>query len=1350
MVKKEYKKIKNKYGNIFTEWLKKYGITYKTIKNSDMDKFIREMEYMKETGQIKKEDIDKKKQIKKPRKKNDNKERYKIIRQIREKGLEIKYIKLLSRSLEELKTIRDNLKDIREKPEGENIHKYNMYILEKLIRISRDYISNYEITKEGIKDHFKIYDYLNVYASLIKNRYRYDVTSHTYIGLPDNMQEEFKKIIENNIKHLKYIYERYIWSNYIENNNPLVIEYKKNKNDLVYSYYTLSENKKTFYKDIMNNLLHIDIINIYNLSSDIDETDIEDQFNNMDDYDDDDIEIDENEDINSIIDKHKNYIAINDYNTIRNTYKLITDYDRKKVRKNKRYNDKNGAYSKAYNTYDIIDLTRYQIFNKNVYNEIFKMAKLEDIQNKLNEFVIYDQCLIYALKLWLDKPENIIIKKLYENNEYDILKSMKNFTDLKTLKYIGKVLKIQIKIKYIVNNGKKQRTYNTRHINKGREYPILKLGCVDEHYFINETTPYNQIVIKKYYEAITIKKYNKDIITSNKYNKYKKGLFYNDKSRDIKNFKSYDLIKWLYENDYMKQKPLYLRNLEHQDNKDEPIILNNNMLNINQQEIIKKQPKNNNKTSLIISADFESIQDNNKQHQADLFSFSYKDLDNNEIKTIVIDLDKDNKLNIYELFDKLISGSRKDIYNIYFHNLKYDYSFFKHWKYTNILKRKGVIFQLTYLYKDCRFNIRDSLKLCNQSLDKFTKNFSGTINTKTYFPYSLYSYLYNNHKNLLNTKYNKLSNDDLNIIINYGDNLNFDKFNKFINDMKLKNDSLYSLRVKYIKNDTYILLLALYGFYDSVDNMLKIINKYVDMPLNIDDVYNKLTISGISGLVINHLFSDCNIMNVKGELLDYMHNHIKGGITWNKSKSINFNNDYLNSKPNNNNNNYNINNYINTNKLPNKLDNKLPNNNVVNHYKNKIFYSDINSSYPAALIELLKLGKIRQGKYKIIKSYNIKINNNNKNKMLNYLLNDVTGFYTITNIKIDPNFKNNKFGLWAVKDNKNVLQYKNSIPYNSIYYTDCLELYRLIKFGGLISYKIIGGFDNHNKQPIHFNKYIDLITDLYNQRKQGIFSKSLNEMIKLFLNSIYGYSIIGRHNEHIESFKEIDFLAWFNNNKYNIKNITYYSSKNWYEVTTSQYDPSFSNFSFLGTLILSASKNNIYTMNNYLFNNNCNAVYADTDSLRYISSHTPTFKHSKNIGDWSSDLTDDNYGICDISISKKVYCITYNILNNIKIGNYKFDINKHNDILNSSYLYYKMSFKGFKVKDSGCEISGYLFDNYNKYYDISRGIYRFDWLYLDIYNHGLTIDIAKYNNMKLTFNYDGVKSLAQYTQIFKF
>jgi hypothetical protein len=79
-----------------------------------------------------------------------------------------------------------------------------------------------------------------------------------------------------------------------------------------------------------------------------------------------------------------------------------------------------------------------------------------------------------------------------------------------------------------------------------------------------------------------------------------------------------------------------------------------------------------------------------------------------------------------------------------------------------------------------------------------------------------------------------------------------------------------------------------------------------------------------------------------------------------------------------------------------------------------------------------------------------------------------------------------------------------------------------------------------------------------------------------------------------------------------------------------------------------------------------------------------------------------------------------------------------------------MSFKGFKVKDSGPEISGYLFDNRHKYYDISRGIYRFDWLYIDIYNFGLTIDIAKYNNMKLNFNYDGVKSLAQYIQIFKF
>ena len=77
-----------------------------------------------------------------------------------------------------------------------------------------------------------------------------------------------------------------------------------------------------------------------------------------------------------------------------------------------------------------------------------------------------------------------------------------------------------------------------------------------------------------------------------------------------------------------------------------------------------------------------------------------------------------------------------------------------------------------------------------------------------------------------------------------------------------------------------------------------------------------------------------------------------------------------------------------------------------------------------------------------------------------------------------------------------------------------------------------------------------------------------------------------------------------------------------------------------------------------------------------------------------------------------------------------------------------MSFKGLSMK--GREISGYLLDNNNKYYDVSRGIYRFDWLYLDIYNDGLTINITKYNNMKLSYGNSGVSSLNEFIQIFNF
>jgi len=1319
-IKKMYKSLKIKYGVIFINWLKENNKTSKTISIKDMEDFkkIAEKNISKLVNDMNKTntttitttninncDI--------LNRQDKRKEKVALNKCLKKLGYKNESIKRMT--LEEQGDIINNINILA--------NNNNSTIVEidiiKELKVFKDkvyeYISVY-YTKNDIKeDFFNIFDYMINISKYIQLNLKYDKKSKLYIGIPLKYQQQIKDTIKDLIKHIKIWFEAYIWGNYINKPSEQInIEYigfikdtlvKENK------YFNISAKSDLFYRLIIYNIVKIENINIYALSSDATNDRIEDDIDNI-----------------QIPTDNKNSDPLNIilvWQTFRDTMKFtIYDYATKTSR--------DGGYSTYYNTYEELDLTRYQIHNEEFYSDIKPKKDMKELKEYINKNVDNSNCFLYSFKLWLKDINNDELNEIYKMNEYELNKLFLIKTNLKNLKYVCELFKINININYL-RVGKNKA--DIRQIGlKYKDNYICNLGCICDHYFIDEVTEYKKTVIRNYHRYINhmhaVESFEE--INNKNINAYSGKYFVNDKKVSANVYMtSFNLIKYLYQNDYLKVKPLYIQSLENKDITDEDIN------NIALTEFILKQgqhnkiSKNNNNKDIdntimkdkkdkkdIIACDFETLQNKDKQHIPDLMGYHHRG------KNDIIRCNKHFKL--YTLFDNLIRDLPDTTqYLLYFHNLKYDYAFFKQFRYTNILKRNGVVYQVEFRYNDKIFKIRDSLKLCNQTLNDFTKNFAGGAVNKTYFPYNLYNVISNDDRNLFGIKYDKLTSEQLEYINNIGDNANITEFNNFIDEMKNNNDSLFSLRLKYLKNDVDILYKSIMGYYEGIKGVTDIINEQLkynnNENISIDEIKNKLTISGISGVVMDKFFNNKDIMNFKGLLLDKFKPHIKGGITWYKNKSINYNEEYLKCNPN-------FKGYF-------YIGNK------------KIYYSDINSSYPAALKELLKIGKIRSGNFNLVKPTTINITDDNKDKLLNYYLNEVTGFYKIDIKNVIPN--NNNLGLYMYKNKDNVNSYTND--YKGIYNCDCLELYRLIKYGGLISFDIIEGFDNHNKQHPDLKSLINTIEDLYIKRKSG--NSKLDSTIKLLLNSLYGYSIIARVSKSTKSFSDKDFKAWINNNKFNVELYTeYFDTINdikWFEVILNDYDTSFNNFSFMGCLILSMSKHNLYDMNNYLNNNGYDINYTDTDSIRYCSVSPPTYNHKPNtLGTWDTDYKNGNYGICDIILGKKAYCVLYDTINNIKIGIYKFDINKHNEIFYNSLKYYKMSFKGLNM--IGREISGYLLDNYNKYYDITRGIYRFDWLYIDIYNDGLTINITKYNNMKLKYDNSGVSSLKDFIQVFKF
>lgn len=140
-----------------------------------------------------------------------------------------------------------------------------------------------------------------------------------------------------------------------------------------------------------------------------------------------------------------------------------------------------------------------------------------------------------------------------------------------------------------------------------------------------------------------------------------------------------------------------------------------------------------------VYADFESIVYNEKEHVPFMHGYCVDEDDNVRYLNSTNDKDLDESLIVTRFLDKLCKD-KPDIkeFRIYYHNLKYDFTFFKKCRFINILRelnKSGQVYSATISYNRRKFTLVDSYKVIPIALGRFKKTFNLTDCGKMNFNY---------------------------------------------------------------------------------------------------------------------------------------------------------------------------------------------------------------------------------------------------------------------------------------------------------------------------------------------------------------------------------------------------------------------------------------------------------------------------------------------------------------------------------------------------------------------------------------------------------------------------------------
>ena len=492
----------------------------------------------------------------------------------------------------------------------------------------------------------------------------------------------------------------------------------------------------------------------------------------------------------------------------------VEEFEIEVVDKKHKNKKDNGAFFKYINISNY-DLTRYQIFNKILhdimdmgYNELPNVLDNSITYNIVNYKNIYDNCLLYALRIGG-----------MENEKLELLKLRCRVNNIPVCKFdeICEELQICIKLtkpKYANNFDESITETYGNEINK-----IYHIGLLEEHYFIIEPTNITSFSIENYEEIKEHKHFN--LIYR------KKGKYYEiNKTRCIS---SYDVIRLILKNKFVFLKPINKLDVTHTQlhkgllneitNLDyEP------MININYREIkydddrFKKEDKYIN-----IFYDFESytkIKDDEKLHIPYLCVYITDDSDE-----LFVFYGEDCGYHMLNQLSKKYSHIR-----LIAHNASYDNRFlYKYISNINEIEKGKNILSSKSIFKNMKIVMKDSYAMMPEKLSNFVEMFKMKNMIKEVISYNFY-----NETNAIEKVYVKIDE-----FIKYLLDENKD-VNKFLENIKKWNliiDDEFNC-VQYAKKYCEIDCLILKEAYNKFKIMMK-----NEVDINID---NKITIASLA------------------------------------------------------------------------------------------------------------------------------------------------------------------------------------------------------------------------------------------------------------------------------------------------------------------------------------------------------------------------------------------------------------------------------------------------------------------------------------------------------------------------
>lgn len=511
----------------------------------------------------------------------------------------------------------------------------------------------------------------------------------------------------------------------------------------------------------------------------------------------------------------------------------------------KRRKDNRSSFFKYFNTSDL-DLSRYQIFSS--ICTVGKNKQMTQIK-ELN-----DSCFIYALKIHgvSDDVLNKIrlrtnTRKLGSSKMEALCNEFKIHVIVKDLEYTNDNTKFRVNGKNYFGCNKKEATWN------------ITLNSFKEHYFIDEQTKYTTDYIKHKYvlhENIDDKYFNKV---------FTKGKWKTD-NRPIYFISSGDLIKLLFEgghftpmtynNSFILNTTLYKGvNIPIDDLNYDPKYCTKLMKPI-------KRPINKHSYTYFY-ADFEADATVNP-HKC--YMCCIQDKDGGDIITFKGD---DCDIQFLDYVTK---------YNnpiIYFHNLKYDFSFIAKYGITKALKKGSYLMRAAIEYKNKLILFRDTLPILSCKLSRLPQMFHFEDIQKEIFPYKYYT--------IDRLKSNKGVIAEAGVEDNWNDN-DYKLFNENVDKINCRVDDIYFDMYKYAefycKQDVNILRRAFNQFANDFNKEFNI------------NPFDYVSISSLANEVFNQrvYYPNKNMFKVGGHVREFMAKAIYGGrcmCAYNKKWNVN-------------------------------------------------------------------------------------------------------------------------------------------------------------------------------------------------------------------------------------------------------------------------------------------------------------------------------------------------------------------------------------------------------------------------------------------------------------------------------